>query len=96
MLLDRVIHFGENVGDHLKSRSPKKLKLLIEVLYVAAPESTGSKFPYDGYLKSVVCCWTGSGEFPNLEDQVKGRSPKKLKLLIAKVHTLSHHMILIS
>ena len=81
MFLDRVIGFGRFWRSG-KGSFTEKLKLLIEVLYVAAPESTGSKFPYDGYLKSVVCCWTGSGEFPNLEDQVKGRSPKKLKSLI--------------
>ena len=31
MLLDRVIHFGEALGDQVKCRSPKKLKSLIEV-----------------------------------------------------------------
>ena len=31
---DRVIHFGENLGDQVKGRLPKKLKSLIEVLYV--------------------------------------------------------------
>ena len=31
MFLDRVIHFGETLEDQVKGRSPKKLKLLIEV-----------------------------------------------------------------
>ena len=31
MLLDRVIHFGETLGDQVKGRSPIKLKSLIEV-----------------------------------------------------------------
>ena len=31
MFLDRVIQFGEALGDQLKGRSPKKLKSLIEV-----------------------------------------------------------------
>ena len=31
MFLDRVIHFGETLGDKAKGRSPKKLKSLIEV-----------------------------------------------------------------
>ena len=31
MFLDRVIHFGETLGDQVKGRSPKKLKSLIEV-----------------------------------------------------------------
>ena len=31
MFLDRVIHFGETLGDQEKVRSPKKLKSLIDV-----------------------------------------------------------------
>ena len=31
MFLNRVIHFGETLGDQVKGRSPKKLKSLIEV-----------------------------------------------------------------
>ena len=31
MFLDRVIHFGESLGDQVMGRSPKKLKSLIEV-----------------------------------------------------------------
>ena len=31
MFLDRVIHFGDTLGDQVKGRSPKKLKSLIEV-----------------------------------------------------------------
>ena len=31
MFLDRALHFGENLGDQVKGRSPKKLKSLIEV-----------------------------------------------------------------
>ena len=31
VILDRVIHFGENLGDQVKGRSLKKLKSLIEV-----------------------------------------------------------------
>ena len=34
VFLDRVVHFGENLGDHIKVRSPIKLKSLIIVLYV--------------------------------------------------------------
>ena len=33
MFLDRVIHFGKNLGDQGKCRSQKKLKSLIEVPY---------------------------------------------------------------
>ena len=31
LFLDRVIHFGETLGDQVKGRSPKKVELLIEV-----------------------------------------------------------------
>ena len=31
MFLERVIHFGETLGDQVKGRSPKKLESLIEV-----------------------------------------------------------------
>ena len=31
MFLDRVIHFGETLGDQVKGRSPKKLESVIEV-----------------------------------------------------------------
>ena len=31
VFLDRVIHFGELLGDQVKGRSPKKLESLIEV-----------------------------------------------------------------
>ena len=31
LFLDRVIHFGETLGDQVKGRSPKKLKSLIDV-----------------------------------------------------------------
>ena len=35
VFLDQVIHFGEYLGDQVKCRSPKELKSLIEVPYVA-------------------------------------------------------------
>ena len=35
MFLDKFIHFGENLEDQVKDRSPKKVKSLIEVPYVA-------------------------------------------------------------
>ena len=31
VFLDRVIHFGETLGDQVKGRSPQKLKSLTEV-----------------------------------------------------------------
>ena len=44
MFLDRVIHFGETLGDQVKGRSPKRLKSLIDLC--SSPESTGSKLQY--------------------------------------------------
>ena len=35
VFLERVIHFGENLGDQEKGRSPKKLESLMDVPYVA-------------------------------------------------------------
>ena len=35
MFLARVIHSGGSFGDQVKGRSPKKLKSIIEVQYVA-------------------------------------------------------------
>ena len=35
VFVDRVIHFGENLGGQVKGRSQKTLKSLIEVPYVA-------------------------------------------------------------
>ena len=34
MFLDRVIDFGETLGDQVKGRPPKKLESLIDVPYV--------------------------------------------------------------
>ena len=34
MFVDQVIHFGGNLGDQVKGRSPKKFKSLIRVPYV--------------------------------------------------------------
>ena len=96
------MHFGKFWGDEVKGRSPKKLKSLIDLC--SAPESTGSKFQCDPDLIYVACSQTElsiSGEY--LGDQVKDRSPKKLKLLIRvpyvarlKVQVLRFHMILTS
>ena len=103
MFLDRVIHFGENLVDEIKDRSPKKLKSLIEVNYVVHVKvhvlsfnmiliSSALRVPRPSYL------FRG-----NLGDQVKGCSQKNLKTLIeflyvlhVKVHVLSFNMILIS
>ena len=53
MFLDRVMHFEKISGDEVKGPSPRKLKSLIALS--SEPESTGSKFPCDPYLISVLC-----------------------------------------
>ena len=64
MFLDRVIHFGEPLGDQVKGRSPKKLKSFIEVPNVnrgsqcSPRESICSKLQYDPYLISVARSYT--------------------------------------
>ena len=103
MYLDRVIHFGESLGEQVKGRPTRKLKSLIEFHYVTCLKvrvlrfnvnliSSRQRVPIPSYLLR--------GKFG---DQVKGRSPKKLKSLIevpyvvhVKVHVLSFIMILMS
>ena len=59
MFLDRVIHFGESLGDRVKGLSPKKLKSLIEVPNVVHVKVyTCFKLQYDPYLISVACSYT--------------------------------------
>ena len=133
--LDRVIHFGENLGDQVKGRTTKKIKQFKELPYVwqvrqydlsfnmflfscpqrfprpscpfggkfgrtgkvssnakakivdggalcNAPESTGSKVQYELYLFQEACSQTALSISGKVWRSVKGRSPKKLKLLI--------------
>ena len=60
VFLHRVIHFGENLGDKVKGRSPKKVKVLIEVPKVLSSESTCFYLQYYPSLISVPCSWTES------------------------------------
>ena len=55
MFVERVIHFGENLGDQVKGRSPKKAKIVNRVSLCNAAEMTGSKLQFDSYLISVAC-----------------------------------------
>ena len=76
MFLDRVIHFGETLGDQVKGHSPKKLKSLIE--------STCSEIQYEPYLMSVTCSYTEvsiSEKICAIKQRVV--LGKKLKILIA-------------
>ena len=83
MFLDRVIHFGETLGDHVTGLSLKKLEWLIEVprvvhvkVHVLCFNIILSNLSSE-FIHRVIHFWE------NLGDTVKGRSPKKLKLLIA-------------
>ena len=83
MFLDRVIHFGETLGDQVNGRSPKKLKSLIEVPNVVYVKVHLLSFNMilshlsSMFLHRVIHFWE------NLGDKVKVRSPRKLKILIA-------------
>ena len=91
------------MGDQVKGRSPKKLNSLIVVPSVLLVKVHVLSFNMilissrSVFLDRVIL-FRG-----NLGDQVKGRSPKKLKLLIAvrsvlhvKVHVLCFNMIPVS
>ena len=78
VFLDRVIHFGETLGDHVKGRSPTKLKSLIEVPHVVHVKVHVLSFNILSRIRSVFSHRViHFGK--NLGDKVKGRSPKKLK-----------------
>ena len=83
MFLDRVIDFGENLGDKVRVRSPKKLKnynsgslcmpsekymFLASILFFSHLRSV--------FLHHSIHFWEILG------DKVKGRSPKNLEILI--------------
>ena len=82
MFLDKFIDFGKNLGDQVKERSPKKVKSLIEVPYVAL---LNVQFPSFN-MKHFSSPWrdpSRSSPFQgNLGDQVTCRSQKRLKSLM--------------
>ena len=75
MFLDRVVHFGENLGDQVKGRSPKKIKSLIVVLYVAHLKVQVLSF-CSVFLDQVIHYGKKLGDF------LKSFLPKRLKSLI--------------
>ena len=79
MFVDRVIHFGENLGDQVKGRSQKTLKSLLEVPYVAHLEVQVVSFIMNLIFFRSVFLDRVIYLRENLGDQVKGRSPNKLK-----------------
>ena len=79
MFLDQVIHFGKNLGDQVKDRSPKKVKLLIEVtqkVQVLIFNMNLFSLLRSVFLDRVI--HVGK----NLGDRGKCYSPKKQKSLI--------------
>ena len=75
MFLDRVIHFGETLGDQVKGRSPKKLKSLNEVPNLVHVKVHVLNFSMI-LISSPYGVLTPSYPFRgSLGDQGKGRSP---------------------
>ena len=102
MFLDQVIHFGKYLGDHVKGRSPKELKSLIEIPYVALLNVQALSFNVNLFLFRSVFLDRVIHFGKNLGDQGKCRSQKKIKSLIEvryvahlKVQVLSFSMNLI-
>ena len=95
-------HFGKYLGDQVKGRSPKELKSLIEVPYVAHLKIQVQILNMNLSLLRSVFLDRVIHFGKILGDQVKCRSPKKLKSLIEipylallKVQFLSFNMNLI-
>ena len=89
MFLDRDVHFGENLGEQVKCRPTRKLKPLIEAPYVTRLKLQVIRF-YMNLISSRERVSRPSYSFrEKFGDQVKGRSPKKLKSLIV-VHYVAH------
>ena len=74
MFPDRVIYFGENLGDQLKGLSTKKLKSLIEVPFVLLVKvqvisfnmiliSSPKRVPRPSYTFPGKFGWSGKGSF---------------------------------
>ena len=82
MFLDRVIHFGETLGDQVKGRSPINLESLIDVPNVVPVKVHVLSFNII-LISSPLRVLTLSYPFrKDLGDKGKVSSPKKLKILI--------------
>ena len=94
----------EKFGRSERDGSPKNKKILTEVYYVCEVKVQCSQLQYEPSPTSIACSQTELFiSEKRLGDQVKGRSPKKLKSLIevpnvfqVKEHSFSFNMILIS
>ena len=93
MFLDQVIHFGKYLGDQVKGRSPKELKSLIEVPYVALLNVQALSFNVNLFLFCSVFLDRVIHFGKNVGDQGKCRSQKKLRSVIEVpyvVHVKEH------
>ena len=81
MFLDRVVHFGENLGEQVKGRQTRNLKLLIEGSLCNAHESTGSTFEYEPYLFSLACSKTELSVSGKIWRSGKGSFTEKAKIV---------------
>ena len=103
MFIDRLIHFGETLGNQVRGRSPKKLESLIEVPNVVHVKVHVLSLNMI-LISSPKRVLTPSYPFrQDWREKVKDRSPKKLDALIedpkvvhVTVHALSSNRILIS
>ena len=103
MSQDRVIRFGEVLGDQVKGSSPKKLEssvIVLGVLHVNIHVLSFNVILISSPWRVPRPSYPFLGNFGR---SGKARSPKKLKLLRevpcvvhVKVHVLSFNMILIS
>ena len=78
MFLHRVIPFEENLGDKVRVRSPKKLKILIEV-----PTKVHVSVRFISlHMVQIFSLWPFFTTGYPLGDKVRVRCPKKLKIFI--------------
>ena len=76
MFIDRVIHFGETLGDQVKGHSPGSLIEVRNVVHVKVHVLSLNMI----LISTPYRVLTPSYPFrKDMGDQVKGRSPKKLE-----------------
>ena len=81
MFLDRVVHFGENLGEQVKGRPTRKVKSLVEIPYVTRLNVQVLKFNMN-----LISSWkrVPRPSYPfrgKFGDQVKGSFTEKAKIV---------------
>ena len=84
MFLDQAIHFGKNLVDQVKGRSPIALRSLIEVPKVAPLNVHALSFNMNLFLLCSVFLDRVIHFGGKMGDKEKVRSPKKMVYLIYK------------